>query len=550
MKGGVASFERAGQPLWSFGVDCTDPGESPSKYDPKNPSYSALRLYPSEKVWVDDTLAKLRAWHFNSLGGWSDFELFRKHGEQRIPYFFVLHLGAYDRAPWHDLFAPQMWKAVDGAAKAQIAKVVDDPYLVGYFTDNELGWWDETLFATYMKMPASSPGKLRLLGLIKRFYKGSFAGFRKDWNTSASSFEALGKKSALTLKPGGNGLQLVNAWTYELGRQYYRMVWEAVRRYDKNHLILGDRYCQYYTLPIVRASKDYIDAVSTNYGAEWNDGSISRFFLDTLNQATGKPVIVSEFYMCAMENRSGNKNSSGGFPIVQTQAERAAGFKHYVESVASLPYMLGAHWFQYYDEPEHGRGDGENYNMGLVDTMGRPYEDLVRAAASIDFAGLRAHASRGSAGNMVRMEAFSPDLKNWPRNASFVPSATTLPFGDLYATWDDGHLNLGLLAMDYMDESLWPGRRIPESERSTWRIEIGGLAKPIVVRFCGDKRKAVCDAPKVEIFENPGLKHALVVRIPMSVGLHTGQTIELKSQLTTHGRKEQMVWRKSLRIDK
>ena len=32
--------------------------------------------------------------------------------------------------------------------------------------------------------------------------------------------------------------------------------------------------------------------------------------------------MVGEFYMTATENRSGNKNSSSGFPVVPTQRDR------------------------------------------------------------------------------------------------------------------------------------------------------------------------------------------------------------------------------------
>ena len=42
-----------------------------------------------------------------------------------------------------------------------------------------------------------------------------------------------------------------------------------------------------------------------------------------------------------------------------------------------MPAMVGAHWFQYMDEPATGRSDGENYNIGLVDVTDRPYEELV-----------------------------------------------------------------------------------------------------------------------------------------------------------------------------
>lgn len=531
-----------------MGVCCTDPGDDPSKFKEDNPSYSARSLFPSEKTWVDDTLTKLHTWGFNSLAGWSDYELFRKHGgDRRIPYFLVLHLGAYDRAPWHDLFAPDMEKAVDDAAKDQIAKVKSDPYLVGYFSDNELGWWDDTLFYTYLKMPVTAPGKRRMMQVMRKHY-GFFAKLRRDWITPAKSYDELAKLGQMKIRPGGNGGQFVNAWTYDLGVRYYSLMRDAIRRYDKTHLILGDRYCQYYTLPIVLASRNYIDVASTNFGSEWNDGSISRFFLDTLHRATGKPIVVSEFYMCAMQNQTGNRNSSGGFPIVETQEERAKAFKRYVESVASLPYMLGAHWFQFYDEPPKGRGDGEDYNMGLVDVAGRPYVDLTRTAASLDIAALRKKARLPVEGTSIPPATAQPmkGLKEWPRDRAFVASATKLPFGDLYVTWDKDALYVGLIAMDYMDESLYEGHKVPEGERSTWNIRVPG--KKVTIRFGGAKRTATCSDPNVQIFETPALKHVLIAKIPIRGGLAPDMRTNISSDLSTHSRRQTMSWQTQRRL--
>ncbi len=71
-----------------------------------------------------------------------------------------------------------------------------------------------------------------------------------------------------------------------------------------------------------------------------------------------------------------------GAGLVQTadQVERAKGYRYYVEQAAALPAFVGAHWFQWADQPVLGRMDGENYNIGFVDCANRPYAELVRAA--------------------------------------------------------------------------------------------------------------------------------------------------------------------------
>src|SRR5262249_226922 len=123
--------------------------------------------------------------------------------------------------------------------------------------------------------------------------------------------------------------------------------------------------------------------------ASWNDGRFARFYLDTLHRLSGKPILIGEFYVAAAENRSGNKNNHGVYPIALTQKERAIGFRNTLQGLLRTRYVMGADWFQYYDQPTHGRFDGENFNFGLVDIHDRPYEALTAMAASIDLAGTK-----------------------------------------------------------------------------------------------------------------------------------------------------------------
>ena len=55
-------------------------------------------------------------------------------------------------------------------------------------------------------------------------------------------------------------------------------------------------------------------------------------------------------------------------------------YRYYVENAVADPSIVGAHWFEWVDEPSTGRFDGENYNIGLVDVTDRPYRELLEAA--------------------------------------------------------------------------------------------------------------------------------------------------------------------------
>ena len=87
--------------------------------------------------------------------------------------------------------------------------------------------------------------------------------------------------------------------------RYYSLVREIIRKYDTRALILGDRYQSFYYPEVVRAAAKYVDAISSNMNAGWNDGTMPRFYLETLHALAGKPVMIGEFYMAANQNRSG-----------------------------------------------------------------------------------------------------------------------------------------------------------------------------------------------------------------------------------------------------
>ena len=99
----------------------------------------------------------------------------------------------------------------------------------------------------------------------------------------------------LFLRPGGNGIRVERRFLRMLAERYYSLVHDIIRKYDKRALILGDRYQSFYYAEVARACAPYVDAVSANLNAPWNDGTFARFYLETLHALTGKPVLIGEF---------------------------------------------------------------------------------------------------------------------------------------------------------------------------------------------------------------------------------------------------------------
>ena len=109
--------------------------------------------YASHEVWQAETLQRLTQWGFNLLGAGCEPRL--RH--QGLAHTEFLNIGegmarlgdAYDITPHEDrpcsafpnVFHPQFEAYCHYMAQKKCAPLRDDPWLLGYFIDNELAWW-------------------------------------------------------------------------------------------------------------------------------------------------------------------------------------------------------------------------------------------------------------------------------------------------------------------------------------------------------------------------------------------------------------------------
>jgi hypothetical protein len=147
------------------------------------------------------------------------------------------------------------------------------------------------------------------------------------------------------LRPASNGIREVRRWTATLAERYAAKVERVLRTADPDALIFGDRLPIYYDPDALRVMAPHFDAIAVNYNIDSPDGWIARYFFDGVRQLTGgKPVLVSEWFFAAQQNRTGNRNN-GHLMTVTTQEERASGAAAAQLNLAALPELIGAHWF-------------------------------------------------------------------------------------------------------------------------------------------------------------------------------------------------------------
>jgi hypothetical protein len=550
-----------GQPFFSLGVCCVNQGASREEFNSANPGYAAWRYYADSNLWANATLKRLKDWGFTTIGGWSDFQALRRSPDHAMSLAPVLHIGSTAGAPWWDMWDPKIIDRMDQVAREQILPLRDDPRLIGYFSDNEIGWWNAILFKMTLEQAATSGQRQRLIELLRKTYRNDWSELLRDFEPApgVEDWQDLDRHGMLFLRPGGNGIQIERRFLGLLAERYYSLVHEIIRKYDRRALILGDRYQSFYYPEVARACARYVDAVSCNLNASWNDGLFTRFYLDTLRSLTGKPVLVGEFYMTARENRSGNKNSRGVYPVVATQTERAAGFRNTLLALLNIPYVIGVDWFQYYDEPTHGRFDGENFNFGLVDIHNHPYEALTTTASRLEFAGLKRQPARArpDASQGVPpapqnpLAHFEPTLalKHWDRERGFVKPVSEFPLADLYVCWDKKAIYLGLYAQDVVEDTFYKDKTVRAGDRAEWIVSISGSTRPIQGRI-GAGLEPIVSEPAVRVANisgvNGNLRNIACLELPAKLfgkgRFNAGDAIEFSSTLFTHCRSYRVEW--------
>jgi hypothetical protein len=553
-------FTPAGQPFFSMGVCVVTPGVSRAIWDSENPAYAWWRYYTGQTQWADATLRRLKEWRFTTLGAWSDHATLRASKEMTLHLTPVLHLGSTAGAPWWDMWDSRIVDRMDEVARSQVLAVRDDPKLLGYYSDNELGWWNATLFKMTLEQPASSGQRKRLLRLLRETYGNDWNRLRQDFEPEhAEGWRQLEKSGMLFLKPGGDGIRVMRRFLALLADRYYQLAREIIRKYDPRGLYLGDRYQSFYYPEVARAAGRYVDAISSNLNASWNDGTFPRSYLETLHALSGKPILVSEVYMAAAENRSGNRNSMGVYPVVNGQSERVSGLRNTLEALARNPVVLGVDWFQFYDQPRHGREDGENYNFGLVDLEDRPYDELTSFFASWNPSACRLQnpvqlpdASEGvppaPSNPFAEFEA-TRALKHWDRERGFVKPVTREALADLYLCWNAHGLYLGLYALDIIEEAYYRGRSVPKQDRPLWQVRVVG-APPFHVRL-GAGREPVpsTPGPRIEHLSALNLNVRTVTALELPAAwlgrekLQAGDVIEFDAVLTSHARAYRTTWK-------
>lgn len=356
-------------------TDCTNP---PRRYYKEwNDAH-----YPSVAAWAEETVGRLRDWGFNMLGGDPSQELLHRGLPAVVGLNIGKTLGLPGRAAdlmmrpanggsFPNVFHPDFARWCDYWATVRCAPNRNDPWIVGYFLDNELEWG------------AHGPNATGLYDM----------SLSLDTHHSARlAAEAFARKCGVK-RPAEASADVKRAFLEMAAERYFSETVGAIRRHDPNHMVLGVRFAGLAGAdPIVwKVCGKYCDIVSVNC-YPWVDldsgevmtfrGRDSELVADAFlrhSGISGKPLMVTEWSFPALD--AGLPSTCGCGQRFQTQRQRASATAAFARTMISLPCVVGYDYFMWVDQPPEGLRPsfGENSNYGLVSEKGVVYKEVAEA---------------------------------------------------------------------------------------------------------------------------------------------------------------------------
>lgn len=321
------------------------------------------------KYFSDSVHLRLRSWGMNTIANWAEPEVYR---QGRTPYVANIFVRgnkelAGSRGYWgkfHDVFDPSFRHAIHKGL-SRLKHESTDPWCIGFFIDNELSWGNETDHALEtLSCPPDQQAKQVFVADLKVKYKEIWR-LNVVWGTKYQSWDTLLKS---TKTPNVmRAREDLEAFTAKTAETYFRTVKEELRKIAPNHLYLGARFAWFNEFAVHAAAR-HCDVVSYNqYRHSLRHNRLADFI--------DRPIIIGEYHFGAIDRG----HFHPGIVEAKDQTERARLYQEYLRSALENPQMIGVHWFQYMDEHIAGRGDEENYNVGLVDIADNPYPEMIQA---------------------------------------------------------------------------------------------------------------------------------------------------------------------------
>jgi len=379
------------RPFFSKGVAGVNrSGRADGRSAPPGPYAAAVdQLYGAEnpQAFVPATLARLKKWHFNTLGAWTAPEF----SDQGMAGVGILDLRKH--GPGINAFGARLpdvfdagWPGVCAHAAAEVcAPRRESRDLVGYFTDHELGWAQPpddkspagakktrpSLLQICLSLEPSAAAYHAAWEFVLAARQGSLETLARDWAVELPNKETLrqltqAEKPLLT--PGY--LRDNKNFSREFAHRYFTAAAAAIRRHDPNHLILG---CRFGEPPggsvLAECAYPAVDVVSADVC-----GAALFERIEIYSRTGHMPFLASEFAWNGDEfAQLRTPREPGGLTSVERMLRRG---RAVLERALTHPALVGYAWPRWAD----AAGETPPFGSGLVhidDSEAREHTELL-----------------------------------------------------------------------------------------------------------------------------------------------------------------------------
>ncbi len=365
---GVCAINRAG----TQGGRRATPGKYAEAVDRK---YNYME---NPDTFVYSTINRLRDWGFNGLGAWTTEEFFDKGMAytEILEFFKEGPFMALDgqRHSIPDIFSDEWKVAIDKKARALCSPLRNSKQLLGYFTDNEIGFgatsdfgldpgfknagrFGFSLLRQLLSAEENQPATIAAWNFLMERHQ-NLTRLGEAWNLPEISHEHLRKMNQELIPIESEQYQEDSEdFSAFFASTYFQLVNEAIKRYDPNHLILGCRFGGPPDEFILQAMKPWVDVISQN-----NYRAVMYERIDYLYRSVGLPVLIGEFSWNTdiIKKVPLHNEPENGLTLKQRMYKRG---ERILEQAITHPAMVGYTWYRWVQPPS----TDEKFTDGLVD---------------------------------------------------------------------------------------------------------------------------------------------------------------------------------------
>lgn len=332
--------------------------------------------------FAKSALLRLRNWHVNTLGPWPEPSLekaglyvtaladFRGCG---VP---VIHMHGV-RLP--DVFDPGWTAACDRQAADVTGRWIGREDLVGYYTDDALGWGEvrndrPSLLQVCLSLEPGFSAYHAAWEFVLASNGGDLGSLARAWSIDLPNREVIRQRTTHDRPLSTVGyLRDHDRFAREVAHRYFTTTAAALRRHDPDHLVLG---CRFHHPPgsavLAECVYPHVDTVSWHcHGPEF--AALAELYADT----AGMPLVLTSFGLSNERFRVAPFKPHSG----PTRLERMLrDGRRALTAACAHRAVVGYEWARWADEPE----DIPPFGSGLVHIDDREAVEHTELIAQIN----------------------------------------------------------------------------------------------------------------------------------------------------------------------